>query len=859
MTRVPRPLRTSLALAVITLALPASAHADLILNGGFEEPALGAGENYRSVFAGHAPEELTGWTVTDGVDILGSYWQAAYGSQSLDLNGTPGRGTIKQAIGTTKGRRYQLSYSMSSNSDPGCGNETAPKTLDVLWDGVAIEHAVFQPDDYTRPDNPQWQGHILTVDSVTDGTELALQTTTEHDYCGPMIDNVVVEDKGLTPAPGPGGPPPGPKPSVPSEYRVQAIEVTQGAQFMFLGSGIGNMGNGGGAVFQPGSKTNTYSGVKLARGGETAVRVYVEGNVYVYPKLIVRNASTGAALATLESPVSPGYVDESAASAARKQQQTNGAFNFFLPENLANAPIKLEAQLQPGDSTKVCTTVECGPATLAGVSFAPVRPFTIRVVHMLTKPGQTKVEGDPIGEINQALRTVPHEKGALKVIDTNQTLDVSATAKDTQVCFLGFCHPRTSDEARDEAFSKLHWWDWTKTPAAEMTIGVSNEDWGVANGVHMRSKIAGCRDGVLWLCNRAVALVTVNGGRPRTSIGHELLHALGRPHASTACEGGANGQKGEDWLPDQRGRLNGVGFDFDVQQGPGVRRVVPSAVFPAGQEPTVGQYAAVPQAQWSYDLMSYCAPNGAGDPQAWVSPHNWNEVFDFLAKGLRGRPARARAAGGGRLGAHAHPAASADRLQILGFRTASGKVAITDVVPGTGPVVSGPAGGPHVVVYDDDGDVVSNTPMVVNSSHADKETPTPVEILGAQVPGGEAARVAIVEGKKVVGEERASKHAPRGRLVGIRRGAQLGKKAITTIRWRASDADRRDRLTILLEARVGGAWRRVYAGPDPRRHRTKLPQSAFPAGRGRLRLTVSDGLRFKRVVSPPVRFKGTAP
>ena len=54
------------------------------------------------------------------VDYLGSNWQAAEGQQSLDLNGDPGTGSVKQTVTTTAGTRYLIRYAMAGNPPAEC-------------------------------------------------------------------------------------------------------------------------------------------------------------------------------------------------------------------------------------------------------------------------------------------------------------------------------------------------------------------------------------------------------------------------------------------------------------------------------------------------------------------------------------------------------------------------------------------------------------------------------------------------------------------------------------------------------------------------------------------------------------------
>ena len=72
-----------------------------------------------------------------------------------------------------------------------------------------------------------------------------------------------------------------------------------------------------------------------------------------------------------------------------------------------------------------------------------------------------------------------------------------------------------------------------------------------------------------------IAVNDGNLGRPLTAAAHELGHALGLPHADSyfapgTCGGNSNGQVGEQWLPDGRGRLQGVAFDRAVRVDAGL-------------------------------------------------------------------------------------------------------------------------------------------------------------------------------------------------------------------------------------------------------------------------------------------------
>lgn len=112
------PRRTLSMILTAVVACLGSTHQgradNLILNGGFETPALGGGwVDYPAVSTALAP-----WIITAGaVDLThANYWPAYEGDQSLDLNGAVA-GTIEQSFATEVGRTYSLTFAYTNNPD----------------------------------------------------------------------------------------------------------------------------------------------------------------------------------------------------------------------------------------------------------------------------------------------------------------------------------------------------------------------------------------------------------------------------------------------------------------------------------------------------------------------------------------------------------------------------------------------------------------------------------------------------------------------------------------------------------------------------------------------------------------------
>ena len=101
--------------------------------------------------------------------------------------------------------------------------------------------------------------------------------------------------------------------------------------------------------------------------------------------------------------------------------------------------------------------------------------------------------------------------------------------------------------------------------------------------------------------------------RPLTVIAHEVVHTFSIGHADQLkADGGCGG--GGGGFPTPTGRLNSVGIDTNFLSGGGV-----------GSPPyrMIADTAAVP----AYDLMSYCATLGGGDPDSWISAQTWNQML----------------------------------------------------------------------------------------------------------------------------------------------------------------------------------------------------------------------------------------
>jgi choice-of-anchor C domain-containing protein len=188
-----RILSTCLVGAVILAALFGSALGDekkaaeaknLLENGSFEE-GTDPGD-FKPL--DEDSTEIKGWTVTRGqIDYIGSHWQAADGSRSLDLHGSPGFGGVKQTFKTKKGQKYKLTFSLAGNP----GGAVTEKKLGVKVAGKK-ESFTFDTTGKTATDMG-WESKTLEFEAVDTETTLELYTLmTECNTSGPALDNVSV-------------------------------------------------------------------------------------------------------------------------------------------------------------------------------------------------------------------------------------------------------------------------------------------------------------------------------------------------------------------------------------------------------------------------------------------------------------------------------------------------------------------------------------------------------------------------------------------------------------------------------------------------------------------------------------------
>lgn len=155
-----------------------------VMNGSFE-----AGDDpgsYSTIIPGDT--DITGWTVTVGsVDYIGTYWQAAEGARSIDLNGTEA-GAISQTIPTVIGAKYDVTFYISGNPDGG----PSLKELAVGATGVAPQNYSYDTaaEGNTKADM-KWSSRTYSFLATGVSTTLTFESLIDGAF-GPALDNISI-------------------------------------------------------------------------------------------------------------------------------------------------------------------------------------------------------------------------------------------------------------------------------------------------------------------------------------------------------------------------------------------------------------------------------------------------------------------------------------------------------------------------------------------------------------------------------------------------------------------------------------------------------------------------------------------
>lgn len=187
-----------LAVGLMSFCYQPVAAQNLVLNGSFETPITDNwwGQHPGTWFAG---EEFGHWHVFQGSIDIKRFSGNPEGEQRIDLNGTPGVGSIYQDVTLMRAGEYRLSFFLSANTS---GDPDAPRRLRVSLsegdDFFLLEETQWLLSDHPGHDlvyAPLWDHHIFTIELPQPGTYRLSFTslTTVNEHSGPYLDHVYLE------------------------------------------------------------------------------------------------------------------------------------------------------------------------------------------------------------------------------------------------------------------------------------------------------------------------------------------------------------------------------------------------------------------------------------------------------------------------------------------------------------------------------------------------------------------------------------------------------------------------------------------------------------------------------------------
>jgi hypothetical protein len=177
--------------AAALLALAGSAHANLVLDGSFEEvPISTPGWGYYTT--------VPGWTLAGGPlelrnDVVGS---AQDGNNFAELDSINNM-SISQTIDTIVGERYTLTFWYSSRpTDPNYNQAWPGNVVPGSSNGMKIDLGegavtVYTPTANTTPQN-QWQEYTTTFVATSTLTTLTFLADGCSDSYGTSLDNITL-------------------------------------------------------------------------------------------------------------------------------------------------------------------------------------------------------------------------------------------------------------------------------------------------------------------------------------------------------------------------------------------------------------------------------------------------------------------------------------------------------------------------------------------------------------------------------------------------------------------------------------------------------------------------------------------
>jgi hypothetical protein len=625
------------------------------------------------------------------------------------------------------------------------------------------------------------------------------------------------------------------------DLRAQGLEVTQGIQGEGPLTPSPRLG---------GKSVGDYNGLDLVAHKQTAVRFFADAHGAIGSGI----SQVGALLYGYRngqllpgSPLHPQFgpaklvsvqeADPAPVLEPERKSQTN-AYTFTLPGSWSWGTDKLVARIYkepsfPGPKqAPECPSTKCqtdNGFTLRGVSFHPTENVMLWTA-ALTANGKLPVPSSVALRDAQFVAPLPtsgyswrEPNAGFTVLPYQGTIDITDIVNSS------------SENKAVEAANRVDQMASAIGHPGFAAMGIAPEGIG---GVTI-----GLRGATMAL-NYDPAKVN----RPLTGVSHELFHSFGLLHASRECGGGTNGQQGAPWPLKSGESHSGFAASIGVDPNAGSSEEGFGQLLGIGLNMGADPYAVRADGANGianyFDLMSYCSPAGGGDPAAWVSPINWEAVFQSFALNSAGGSSLAGTSAHHRR--HSSATLNRKRLRVFAYEDDSG-FQLASVGPQVGPRLPKGTSSFTLQALGKDGQILASTQMAASAGHQDNTTRL-VELSG-EVPAAGVEGIAVVQNGITLATRARPGRPPRVRVVAPRRGSRVGGRHKVRVRWRTKGPGL-GTLTAAIDYSHdnGRSWQTVYVGPD--KGRAALPAFSFSGSpSARVRVRVNDGFNEAAAVS----------
>lgn len=174
--------------AALSLVGVAPAHANLVVDGGFEDPSVGNG-----AFATFT--SIPGWTGAATIEVQDHIAGTPFAGNNLVELDTNANSAMFQDIATVAGQTYEITFEYS----PRPGIAASSNGIEFLWNGVVID--TIAQSGVNVPDTV-WTK--FTFDEIATGplSRIGFAATGTSDSYGGYLDNVTANAAVTVPEPG---------------------------------------------------------------------------------------------------------------------------------------------------------------------------------------------------------------------------------------------------------------------------------------------------------------------------------------------------------------------------------------------------------------------------------------------------------------------------------------------------------------------------------------------------------------------------------------------------------------------------------------------------------------------------------